>query len=345
MNQVVRLSHGGKIAASACPHDCPSTCALEVEVLDERTIGRVRGAEDNTYTAGVICAKVARYAERVHHPERPTSRSCARAQQPGRLRRFPGTPRSIWWPRNSWPPSSKTARRRSGPTTTPAPTSWSCATAIGCATPRDIPASSRPSATTSPGPATPRGPKDRRPDPRDGEIGPDRHLGDQRRQHAGQRDDARDPRPQGARCQDRRRRRLHERDHGAGRSAGADPSGTDGALACAVMHCLFRDDKADWDYLERYIDVPHEPRSDVLARPAMASRITDCPAETIEAFARLLGERARAFFRLGYGFSRCATAPPTCTRQAAFRRSPAPGCTRGEGHSSTTARSITGTRP
>ncbi len=28
--------------------------------------------------------------------------------------------------------------------------------------------------------------------------------------------------------------------------------GTDGALACAVMHCLFRDGKADWDYLERY---------------------------------------------------------------------------------------------
>ena len=55
---------------SACPHDCPSTCALEVELLDERTIGRVRGAEDNAYTAGVICAKVARYAERVHHPDR-----------------------------------------------------------------------------------------------------------------------------------------------------------------------------------------------------------------------------------------------------------------------------------
>ena len=27
--------------------------------------------------------------------------------------------------------------------------------------------------------------------------------------------------------------------------------GTDGALACAVMHCLFRDGKADWDYLEQ----------------------------------------------------------------------------------------------
>ena len=40
--------------ASACPHDCPSTCALEVEVLDANTIGRVYGAADNSYTKGVI---------------------------------------------------------------------------------------------------------------------------------------------------------------------------------------------------------------------------------------------------------------------------------------------------
>src|SRR3954454_18570296 len=60
--------------ASACPHDCPSTCALEVEVLDPRTIGRVYGAAENSYTAGVICAKVARYAERVHNPNRLTRR-------------------------------------------------------------------------------------------------------------------------------------------------------------------------------------------------------------------------------------------------------------------------------
>src|SRR6478736_5803205 len=69
MNQTVRTPPI-RIGGSACPHDCPSTCALEVEILDERTIGRVRGAEDNAYTAGVICAKVARYAERVHHAER-----------------------------------------------------------------------------------------------------------------------------------------------------------------------------------------------------------------------------------------------------------------------------------
>ena len=58
------------VRPSACPHDCPSTCALEVEVIDAHTIGRVHGSKDNDYTAGVICAKVARYAEREHHANR-----------------------------------------------------------------------------------------------------------------------------------------------------------------------------------------------------------------------------------------------------------------------------------
>ena len=58
------------IGYSVCPHDCPSTCALEVELHGNGRIGRVRGSEANTYTAGVICNKVARYAERVHHPDR-----------------------------------------------------------------------------------------------------------------------------------------------------------------------------------------------------------------------------------------------------------------------------------
>ena len=39
-------------------------------MLDEHTIGRVRGARDNSYTLGVICEKVGRYAERIHHPDR-----------------------------------------------------------------------------------------------------------------------------------------------------------------------------------------------------------------------------------------------------------------------------------
>jgi len=81
--------------------------------------------------------------------------------------------------------------------------------------------------------------------------------------------------------------------------------GTDGALACAVMHCLFRDGNADRDYLERYTDVPHELEAHLSSRgPAWASAITGTPVETIEEFARLVGERKRAYFRLGYGFSR-----------------------------------------
>src|SRR3982750_1526057 len=59
-----------RIGKSVCPHDCPSAWALDVEVLDERTIGRLRGNADNSYTLGVICEKVARYAERIHHPDR-----------------------------------------------------------------------------------------------------------------------------------------------------------------------------------------------------------------------------------------------------------------------------------
>ena len=66
MNQLAKID----IRHSTCPHDCPSACALDIEVIDNSTIGRVRGSKLQTYTAGVVCAKVARYAERIHHPER-----------------------------------------------------------------------------------------------------------------------------------------------------------------------------------------------------------------------------------------------------------------------------------
>jgi anaerobic selenocysteine-containing dehydrogenase len=81
--------------------------------------------------------------------------------------------------------------------------------------------------------------------------------------------------------------------------------GTDGALACAVMHCLFRDGKADWGYLDKYTDAPRELEAHLHTRdPAWASSITGAPVEVIERFARLIGEHKRVFFRLGYGFSR-----------------------------------------
>src|ERR1700710_2183794 len=57
---------------SVCPHDCPSVCALDVEVIGGKRIGRIHGAREQSYTSGVVCAKVARYAERIHHPDRLT---------------------------------------------------------------------------------------------------------------------------------------------------------------------------------------------------------------------------------------------------------------------------------
>ncbi len=50
----MRVTH-----ASVCPLDCPDTCSLSVAVEDS-TIVEVRGSRANPYTAGVICAKVAR---------------------------------------------------------------------------------------------------------------------------------------------------------------------------------------------------------------------------------------------------------------------------------------------
>src|SRR5437764_626004 len=66
MNQHAKMD----VKHSTCPHDCPSACALDIEVIGGQTIGRVRGSKLQSYTAGVVCAKVARYAERIHHADR-----------------------------------------------------------------------------------------------------------------------------------------------------------------------------------------------------------------------------------------------------------------------------------
>jgi anaerobic selenocysteine-containing dehydrogenase len=54
-----------------CPHDCPDTCGWIVTV-DRRT-GRavaLQGDPEHPFTRGFLCQKVARYLERVYHPER-----------------------------------------------------------------------------------------------------------------------------------------------------------------------------------------------------------------------------------------------------------------------------------
>jgi anaerobic selenocysteine-containing dehydrogenase len=81
--------------------------------------------------------------------------------------------------------------------------------------------------------------------------------------------------------------------------------GTDGALACGVMHVLFAEGFADWDYLRRYTDCPDELAAHLQSRtPEWASAITGLPAETIIDFARLYGRSKRSFIRCHHGFSR-----------------------------------------
>jgi anaerobic selenocysteine-containing dehydrogenase len=299
-----------RIGASACPHDCPSTCALEVEVLDERTIGRIRGAEDNAYTAGVICAKVARYAERAHHADRLTRPL---------LRKF-GAKGSGEFSPVSWDHALDLVaenflrvERQSGPQ---AVWPYYYAGTMGLVMRDGIhrlrhakaysgffeticsnPAWSGYAAGTG---------KIAGPDPREmaksdliviwGTNAVSTQVNVMT--HA-------------VRARKERRAKIVAVDvYMNGTMEQADlpvliRPGTDAALACAVMHCLFRDGKADWDYLDRYTDAPRELEEHLRLRdPAWAAGITGCPVETIEAFARLVGERKRAFFRLGYGFTR-----------------------------------------
>ncbi|MCH9681743.1 MAG: molybdopterin-dependent oxidoreductase [Deltaproteobacteria bacterium] len=54
---------------SACPLDCPDACSLEVTV-DEGRLTRIEGDHRNPFTDGFICAKVRRFAEHAHGPER-----------------------------------------------------------------------------------------------------------------------------------------------------------------------------------------------------------------------------------------------------------------------------------
>jgi anaerobic selenocysteine-containing dehydrogenase len=61
-----------EIARAVCPHDCPDTCAMRVTIENGRAI-KVTGDPDHPPTQGVLCTKVSRYAERVHHPRRLTT--------------------------------------------------------------------------------------------------------------------------------------------------------------------------------------------------------------------------------------------------------------------------------
>ncbi|MEX2480318.1 MAG: molybdopterin-dependent oxidoreductase [Gammaproteobacteria bacterium] len=59
-----------KTVAGACPHDCPDTCAWQVEVDDDGRAVAVRGDPAHPFTQGALCAKLKRYPARVYSPDR-----------------------------------------------------------------------------------------------------------------------------------------------------------------------------------------------------------------------------------------------------------------------------------
>jgi anaerobic selenocysteine-containing dehydrogenase len=308
MNQTVRLTEGKQVGYSACPHDCPSTCALEIDIVDGR-IGRVRGAKDNDYTCGVVCAKVARYAERANHPDRllhPLRRVGPKGS--GRFERiswddaldlvaekFDAAERrhgaESVWPYyyagtmglvmrdgiNRLRHVKKYSGYHSTICVNPAYSGFSagCGKVAGV-DPREMAKSDLIVIWGT--------------NPVNTQVNVMTHA---------------------SRARKERGAKIAAVDvYMNGTMEQADlpvlvKPGTDAALACAVMHCLFRDGFADRAYLDRYTDAPRELEAHVKSRdPQWASGITGTPVETIEAFARLIGETKRTFFKLGYGFSR-----------------------------------------
>ena len=295
--------------SSACPHDCPSTCALEIEILSSGEIGRIRGAKDNTYTDGVICEKVARYAERAYHPDRLlTPRKRVGGKGDGQF-----VP--ITWddaldevaeallkaeqklgPETIWPyyyagtmglvmrdgiNRLRHAKRYSGQyntiCTTPAWSGFVAGTGkLMGPDPREMALSDLVVIWGT--------------NPVNTQINVMSHVAKARK--------------------NRGAKMVVIDTYRNGTAEKADlflcvRPGTDGALACGVMHVLFRDGFADREFLNQFTDAPNALESHLQTRtPDWAENICGVPASDIERFAHMIGRTPRTYLRLGYGFSR-----------------------------------------
>ena len=59
-----------KIVHAACSHDCPDSCGVLITVDDLGRATRLRGDPAHPVTRGFLCAKVAKYLDRVYSPDR-----------------------------------------------------------------------------------------------------------------------------------------------------------------------------------------------------------------------------------------------------------------------------------
>lgn len=299
---------------STCPHDCPSTCALEVEKIDARTIGKVRGNAANDYTAGVICAKVAAYKERVHHPDRltvPLRRTGAKGS--GRFE-------PISWDEalDTVADEFRKATDAHGPEAvwpyhyagTMGLAQRDCIHrfrhAFGFSRMEETICTAAPDSGWKAGVGVLRGADPREiaeaelivvwgGNPVSTQVNVMTHITKARKTRGAKLvvvDAYRTPTAEAADVFLRVR------------------PGTDGALACAVLQVLLADGLADRDYLARYTDFSPEVEAHLMARgPDWASGITGIPAKQIVEFARLYGSTRKAFIRVGYGFARSRNGP------------------------------------
>ena len=60
---------GRRTLKVVCPHDCPDTCVMTVDVEGGRAVS-IGGDPDHRFTNGFLCAKVNQYLDRVYSPDR-----------------------------------------------------------------------------------------------------------------------------------------------------------------------------------------------------------------------------------------------------------------------------------
>src|ERR1035438_2887125 len=58
-----------RVVHSACPHDCPDACGVLITVDDGHAV-KIQGDPSHPVTRGFLCAKVAKYLDRVYSPDR-----------------------------------------------------------------------------------------------------------------------------------------------------------------------------------------------------------------------------------------------------------------------------------